>query len=404
MQDDQRDVTGGVDTHGEQHVAAVIDAVGRILGTQAFPADLPGYRQLLRWMQSFGPVAQAGVEGTGSYGAGLARYLTGQGVTVVEVNRPNRQARRRRGKSDATDAEAAARAALNGEASGVPKSGTGPVESLRSLRVARRSAMKARTQAASQIRDLTVTAPDILRVQLAGLDTCARVNTCARFRPGRVSDPGEATRMTLRCLARRHQALTAELAELDEAIAQLCALASPALLAARGVGPEVASALLVAAGDNPGRLRTEASFAALCGTSPVQASSGKVTRHRLNQGGNREANNALWRIVMVRLTCDQRTRDYLTRRQAEGKTSREIIRCLKRYIAREVYNLITSPPPVPDGASLRAARTAARITLATAAAQLGTWDTRISQLERGLTHDSDLASRYQHWLSHQTAI
>jgi len=350
-----------------------------------------------------GPLARAGVEGTGTYGAGLARYLTGNGITVVEVNRPNRQARRRRGKSDATDAEAAARAALNGEASGVPKAGTGPVESLRALRVARRSAMKARTQAASQIRDLTVTAPDILRVQLVGLDTRARVDTCARFRPGPVSDPGEATRKTLRCLARRHQALTAEIDELDEAIGQLCALASPALLAARGVGPEVASALLVAAGDNPGRLRTEASFAALCGTSPVQASSGKVTRHRLNQGGNREANNALWRIVMVRLTCDQRTRDYVTRRRAEGKTSREIIRCLKRYIAREVYELITSPPTVPDGASLRAARTAARITLATAAAQLGTWDTRISRLERGLTHDSDLARSYQHWLSHQTA-
>ena len=163
--------------------------------------------------------------------------------------------------------------------------------------------------------------------------------------------------MTLRCLARRHQALTAEIDELDEAIGQLCALASPALLAARGVGPEVASALLVAAGDNPGRLRTEASIAALCGTSPVEASSGKVTRHRLNQGGNREANNALWRIVMVRLTCDQRTRNYLTRRRAEGNTGREIIRCLKRYIAREIYTLITSPPSVPDGASLRATRT-----------------------------------------------
>lgn len=403
MHDDQLDVTGGVDTHGEQHVAAVIDAVGRILGTEAFPADPPGYWQLLRWMRSFGRVSRAGVEGTGAYGAGLARYLTGQGVTVVEVNRPNRQARRRRGKSDATDAEAAARAALNGEARGVPKAGTGPVESLRALRVARRPAMKARTQAASQIRDLTVTAPDSLRGQLARLDTRARVETCARFRPGAVSDPGEATRKTLRCLARRHQALTAEVAELDEAIGQLCALASPALLAARGVGPEVASALLAAAGDNPGRLRTEASFAALCGTSPVEASSGKVTGHRLNQGGNREASNAPWRTVMVRLTCDQRTRDYVTRRRAEGKTDREIIRCLKRYIAREACKLITSPPAVPNGASLRAARTAARITLATAAAQLGTWPTRISHLERGLTHDGDLASRYQQWLSHQTA-
>jgi transposase len=403
MHDGQVDVTGGVDTHGEQHVAAVIDAVGRILGTGAFAADGAGYRRLLRWMRSFGEVRQVGVEGTGAYGAGLARYLTGQGVLVTEVNRPNRQARRRRGKSDTTDAEAAARAALNGEASGLPKAGDGPVEAMRTLRVARRSAMKARTQAANQIRDLIVTAPDDLRAQLFELDTSARVRICARFRPGQVSDPAGAARRTLRCLARRHQALTAEIDELDQSIGQLCAQAGPALLAARGVGPEVASALLIAAGDNPGRMRTEASFAALCGSSPVEASSGKITRHRLNQGGNREANNALWRIAMVRLTCDQRTQDYAVRRRSEGKSDREIIRCLKRYIAREVYQLITDPPAVPDGASLRAARTAAGISLSTAAGQLSTWPTRISELERGLKHDADLANRYQQWLSQKTA-
>jgi transposase len=354
-------------------------------------------------MGSFGQVARVGVEGTGAYGAGLARYLSGQGVTVLEVNRPNRQVRRRRGKSDTTDAEAAARAALNGEASGTPKAGDGPVEALRALRVARRSAMKARTQAANQIRDLIVTAPDELRARLRALDTAGRVRACARFRIGPASDTAEATRRTLRCLARRHQALTAEIDELDQAIGQLCARANPALLAARGVGTEVASALLVAAGDNPGRMRTEASFAALCGTSPVEASSGKITRHRLNRGGNRAANNALWRIAMVRLTCDQRTKDYAAARRAEGKTDREIIRSLKRYIAREVYTLITSPPVVPSGASLRTTRTAARISLATAASRLGTWPTRISELERGLRHDADLARRYQQWLAGDAA-
>jgi transposase len=400
MQDRQADVTGGVDTHGEQHVAAVIDVVGRILGTAAFAADAAGYRRLLCWMRSFGQVTQVGVEGTGAYGAGLARYLTGQGVLVTEVSRPNRQARRRRGKSDTTDAEAAARAALNGDASGLPKAGNGPVEAIRTLRVARRSAMKARTQAANQIRDLIVTAPDDLRAQLSGLGTSARVRLCARFRPGQVSDPAQAARRTLRCLARRHQALTAEIDELDQSIGQLCAQAGPALLAARGVGPEVASVLLIAAGDNPGRMRTEASFAALCGSSPVEASSGKIIRHRLNQGGNREANNALWRIAMVRLTCDRRTRDYAARRRSEGRSDREIIRCLKRYIAREVYQLITSPPALPAGAELRAHRTTARITLTTAAAQLATWPTRISELERGLIYDADLASRYQQWLTH----
>ncbi len=399
MQDEQLDVTGGVDTHGEQHVAAVVDAVGRILGVAAFAATPAGYRRLLGWMRSFGHVARVGVEGTGSYGAGLARHLAVEGVTVVEVDRPNRQTRRRRGKSDTTDAEAAARAALNGEATGAPKAGDGPVEAIRALRVARRSAMKARTQAANQIRDLIVTAPDDLRERLRGLDTDGRVEVCARFRVGVVLDPVEATKRTLRCLARRHQALTVELAELDDAIGQLCATENPALLAARGVGPEVASALLVAAGDNPERMRSEASFAALCGSSPIEASSGKTVRHRLNRGGNRQANHALWRIVMVRLACDERTQDYAARRRAEGKTDREIMRCLKRYVAREIYQLLTNPPTVPDGADLRDTRTAAGISLTVAAEALATWPTRISELGRGLKHNVDLATRYQLWLT-----
>lgn len=402
MQDEHSAVTGGVDTHGDDHVAAIIDGVGRILGTASFAATAAGYRRLLSWMRSFGRVAQVGVEGTGAYGAGLARHLTGEGVTVVEVNRPNRQTRRRRGKSDTTDAEAAARAALNGEATAAPKAGDGPVEALRALRVARRSALKARTQAANQIRDLIVTAPDELRTRLRHLDTDARVEASSRFRPGPPTDPTEAAKRTMRCLARRHQGLTAEIAELDETIGQLCAEVNPALLAARGVGPDVASALLVAAGDNPERMRSEGSFAALCGSSPVEASSGKIVRHRLNQGGNRQANNALWRIVMVRLTCDTGTQDYAARRRAKGKTDREIVRCLKRYVAREVYRLITDPPSVPHGAHLRDSRTAAGISLATVAEQLGSWPTRISELERGRKHDADLATRYKLWL-HQHA-
>lgn len=403
MQDEPLDVTGGVDTHGDQHVAVVVDGVGRILGTAAFAATPAGYGRLVVWMRSFGRLARVGVEGTGSYGAGLARYLASEGVPVVEVNRPNRQTRRRRGKSDTTDAEAAARAALNGEATGLPKAGDGPVEAIRGLRVARRSAMKARTQAANQIRDLIVTAPDALRARLRDLDTAGRVEVCARFRPGPVTDLVEATKRTLRCLARRHQTLTVELTELDDAITELCALENPALLAARAVGPDVASALLVTAGDNPERMRSEASFAALCGASPIEASSGKIVRHRLNRGGNRQANNALWRIVMVRLTCDQRTQDYAARRQAEGKTRREIIRCLKRYVAREIYQLLTNPPTCPDTAAMRETRTKAHITLATVAAALNTRPTSISELERGIKHDSELATRYQLWLTHYAA-
>jgi transposase len=402
MSYDQSDVTGGVDTHGDNHVAAIVDAVGRILGTETFPADLGGYRRLLAWMRRHGHLVRVGVEGTGAYGAGLARHLASEGVEVVEVNRPNRQTRRRRGKSDTTDAEAAARAALNGEADGQPKAADGEVEALRALRVARRSALKARTQAGNQIRDLIVTAPEDLRSRLRSLSTEARVELCAGFRPGPPADPAEAIKRSLRCLARRHRDLSAEIAELDEAIAALCTQVNPALLGARGVGTDVASALLVAAGDNPERLRSEASFAAMCGSSPVEASSGKVIRHRLNRGGNREANNALWRIVMVRLTCDAATRAYAERRRGEGKTDREIMRCLKRYIAREVYRLITVPPAVPQGAELRAARKAAGISLEAAAKALGTWPTRISTLERELKHNTELATRYQLWLSGQS--
>lgn len=223
------------------------------------------------------------------------------------------------------------------------------MEALRALRVARRSALKARTQAGNQVRDLIVTAPDQLRGRLRSLRTVELVEICAGFRPGPAADPGEATKVSLRCLARRHRDPSAEIDELDQAIAALCAQVNPALLGARGVGAELASGLLVAAGDNPERLRSEASFAALCGSSPVEASSAKITRHRLNRGGNREANNALWRIVMVRLTCDPATQAYAARRRAEAKTDREIMRCLKRYVAREVYRLLTEPPASTSG-------------------------------------------------------
>lgn len=396
-------VTGGVDTHGDVHVAAVLDPVGRIVATESFAATTAGYRSLLGWLRRHGELDRVGVEGTGSYGAGLTRHLAAQGVVVVEVNRPDRQTRRRRGKSDTTDAIAAARAALNGDATATPKAGDGIVEAIRSLQVARRSAVKARTQAGNQIRDLVVTAPDELRAQLKGLNTAKRVAVCARFRPGDYTDRGEGLRHALRHLACRHQVLATEIAELDKALAELTAQANPALVSARGVGHEVAAALLVTAGDNPDRMLTEAGFAALCGVSPIEASSGKTIRHRLNRGGDRRANNALWRIVMIRLQHDDRTKSYVERRTAEGLSIREIIRCLKRAVAREMFRLLTNPPIVPKGTDLRTARTAADIPLRVVAAQLGTWPIRISQLERGLTHDLDLATRYETWLTQQAA-
>jgi len=337
-------VTGGVDTHAEVHVAGVVDQAGRVLGTQEFPATAKGYQAALAWMRGRGELVRVGVEGTGSYGAGLARYLAAEGVEVTEVIRPNRQARRRRGKSDAADAVAAALAALNGEASGVPKSGDGAVESIRALQVARRGAVKARTQAGNQLRDLIVTAPEQLRGKLAGLATAQRVALAARFRPGDLACPAEATRAAMAAVARRHQALTAEITRLDTSLEALAEHAAPpGFLAKKGVGTQVASILLATAGDNPGRLRTDASFAALCGASPVDASSGKQIRHRLNRGGDRQANSALWRIVFTRMTCDPRTRAYVARRTAEGKTTTEIMRCLKRYVAREIYKALAVP-------------------------------------------------------------
>ena len=347
-------VFGGVDTHKHTHVAAVLDDAGRLLGTAAFDADTAGYTALLEWLRGHGSIERVGVEGTGSYGAGLARSLAAADVDVVDVNRPNRQMRRRRGKTDTVDAEAAARAALNGDAAVVPKSADGCVEAIRTLSVARRSAVKARTVAANQIDAVVVTAPEHLKDRLRALNTARTAQACARLRhPGTDSDPVlAAAKQALRSLARRHQALTAEIKHLDAELRRLCERVNPALLGARGVGAETAAALLVAAGDNPDRMRSEASFAALCGTSPVEASSGPIVRHRLNRGGNRHANNALWPIAMVRLRVDERSIAYAARLTAEGKTRRETLRCLKRHIAREAYKLITDPPDVASGADL----------------------------------------------------
>ena len=346
MSADRAGVFGGVDTHKHIHVAAAVDAAGRLLGTASFAADRHGYARLLGWLGSLGAVVRVGVEGTGSYGAGLTRHLAAGGVDVVEVNRPNRQARRRRGKTDTVDAESAARAALNGDATAVPKSADGCVEAIRTLSLARRSAVKARTVAANQINAVVLTAPEHLRDRLRPLSTAEAVKVCARLQPSGDTATAAAKR-ALRTLARRHRALTAEIEDLDAELLRLCEAANPALLSACGVGAETAAALLVAAGDNPQRMRTEASFAALCGASPIEASSGPKTRHRLNRGGNRSANNALWRIAMVRLSLDERTIAYAARRRAEGKTRRETIRCLKRHIAREIHRLLTDPLPGP---------------------------------------------------------
>ena len=391
-------IYGGVDTHKDLHVAAVVDQTGRVLGTESFAANPAGYRRLESWICAFGPVVKAGVEGTSSYGVGLTRHLLGGGIEVVEVIRPNRQVRRRRGKSDTVDAEAAARAALSGDATTAPKGNDGIVESIRVLRVALCSTRSHRTRVANQVRDLVNTAPEQLRCGLEPLTTPQRVQRCARFRPGDLTEPVEATKAALRTLARQHLALSSDLDELRGHLDQLTVAANPALRAAKGIGTDTASILLIAAGDNPDRLRSEASFAALCGASPVEASSGKITRHRLNCGGNRQANHALWRIAMVRLSTDPDTRAYAQRRRHEGKSRREIIRCLKRYIAREVHALLTNPHPATDTSDLRMLRQRAGLTLQTAADELGTWPTTLSRIELGTAPTHALTARYRTWL------
>ncbi len=344
MTDPRTRVVGGVDTHKDVHVVAAIDGLGRLLGTTSFPADAAGYRGLLGWLRAHGAIDRVGVEGCGCWGSGVARHLETNGITVIEVNRPNRQRRRRRGKSDTVDAENAARAVLADDATAIPKTMTGPIEAIRVLRVARRGARKAREQAGAQFQDLVVTAPEPLRVQLSEGKLADRMMVAARFRPGNPHDVAVANKLALRSVARRWLQLDDEVADLDAQLKVLVHAAAPALVRRRGMGTDTVGALLVAAGDNPGRLDDKASFAALCGVSPVEASSGKTVRHRLNRGGNREANAALWRIVLVRMGTDAATKAYVERRVKEGKSKRAIMRCLKRYVVREVFSLLPDQP------------------------------------------------------------
>ncbi|HEY6417018.1 MAG TPA: IS110 family transposase, partial [Acidimicrobiales bacterium] len=329
-----------VDTHLDVHVAAAVDPVGGLLGVESFPTTPAGYHDLSSWLSSFGPVERVGVEGTGTYGAGLARHLSASGIVVVEVDRPNRQARRRNGKSDELDAIEAARAVLSGRASGAAKSATGNVEALRMLLVAKRSARSIRIKTIVQLRHLVITAPDDLRGRLGGLTTKALIRQAAALRPRPGSDPtGHAIKTAIVTLARRVQAINTEIAALDAHIDTLVRTTAPALLEVYGVGSDTAAIFLTAAGDNPGRIRSEPAWAKICGVAPVPAGSGKTNgRHRLNQGGNRQANHALWRVVLTRLgQGEPRTVAYMHRRLVEGRTKPEIIRALKRYVAREIF-------------------------------------------------------------------
>ena len=357
--DAARPVIAGVDTHQDVHQAAAVDELGRLLGCRQFPADGAGYAQLLDWLRGLGEVRLIGVEGTGVYGAGLTRFLQSQGVVVIEVDRPDRADRRRRGKSDPVDAEAAARAALSGRASGTPKDRTGIVEAIRVLRVARRSAQLQQRQVCGQMRGLVVTAPEELAVRLRGLTMHRLVVLAAAFRlSGAVADPLTAHKVALRRLARRSLALKQEVAETDRELKTLIGQVAPGLLEVYGVGVDGAGQLLVTAGQNADRLRGEATFARITGTAPLPASSGRTDRHRLNRGGDRQANASLHRMVLSRLAHDPTTQAYVARRVSEGRSKREAIRCLQRYLARQLFRQLqhelVGPPASTGGGSGRA--------------------------------------------------
>lgn len=339
-------VIAGIDTHKDLHTAAVVDETGTNLGTESFSTTRAGYRALLRWMGEFGDVARVGVEGTGSYGAGVMQHLQNTGLEVLEVSRPDRVDRRSRGKSDTFDAEAAARAALNRRRTSTPKSKSGPVEALRVLRLTRKTAVGARTKALQMLRSHIVSAPYEVRDQVRNLTRMQLIRTCASWRPdpGGFRDPIGATRISLRSLARRIIELNDEIGELDQLISQLVEEVSPRLTEFLGLGTENAAQLLITAGGNPERLSSEGAFAMLCGVAPLPASSGQNTRHRLNRGGDRAANSALHMVAITRLRLDPRTKTYAERRTREGRSKREIIRCLKRYIAREVYGVLKTEP------------------------------------------------------------
>jgi transposase len=340
---EERLVTLGVDTHADIHVAVALDHLGGMLGAIEIPTSRAGFAQLLEWASSLGVIDRVGIEGTGSYGAGLFRWLRARGITVIEVDRPDRKLRRQRGKDDITDAEGAARSVLSGQATGIPKSADGNVEMIRVLRVARRSAMRAKIATINQLHALVVSAPDELREAFDGLTTMAKVRKAAALRPGPTLGTVEAA---TKKLARRYLALVEEIDELDAHLEPLVKATAPALVAQLGIGVQSAAQLLVTAGDNPERLRSEGSFAHLCGVAPLPASSGKrVDRHRLNKGGDRDANCALHMIAVNRLSRCERTRAYVQKRSPDGKADLDILRRLKRYIAREVYNILTEDIP-----------------------------------------------------------
>lgn len=394
-------LVAGVDTHADTHTLALVTAQGGVVETATFAADADGYTALAAMLEAAeATIEKVGVEGTNSYGAGLTRALTAAGYTVYEVLRPARRVRRRHGKSDPIDAVAAARTVLSGDGAGEAKDTTGPVEAVRLLLTARTQLVTTMTAISNTINSLLVTADESVRDAYRRRDTPTAIKHLAACRPGNGDSPAAACLYALRSLARTHREASAHADELEKRMHRILAEHYPRLLAIYGAGTIVAAQLAVTAGGNPERIRNEAAFAALCGAAPIPASSGKTTRHRLNRGGDRRGNAALHRIALVRMRFDPATRAYTERRTGEGKTKKEILRCLKRAIAREVYTALqhTAAPAPTTCDELAALRAGKNLTLTDVAAALDTYPARISDIEKHRRPLPELTDRYRQWL------
>ena len=335
-------VVAGVDTHRSTHHAAVLDLQGRLLGEHEFEVSTSGYRALVDWVACHGVIDRVGVELTGSYGAGLTRFLTSAGISVVEVNTTDRATRAKRGKSDVMDAIAAAQKVLSGMAESTPKDTTNTVEAIRILTMVRDSAVKNRTQALNQLKDLRITAPASLRETLDEFTLPRLAKTAAAFRPDltRAADPIQATKIGMKRLGERIRDLDEEIRAADKDLTILVAAAAPTLVAAHGIGTHTAARLIITAGGNPDRIHSSPAFTRLCGAAPIPVASGKTHRMRLHRGGDRQANRALHMIVIGRMKNHAPTKAFVQRKLAEGKSKRDAIRALKKYVAREAFTAL----------------------------------------------------------------
>ena len=385
-----RPAFAGIDTHKGTNTLALVDRLGRPVGTWEFPTGAAGYARL---EEAIGDASvTVGVEGVRSYGAGVAAYLASRGYEVLEVVRPRRE-QRRRGKSDAIDALAAAANVAAGRGLAV-KEAAGDVGDIGRLMTVREHFVRRMTEASNCIDSMVVTAPEAVRSRWGGSSGEGRIREIAATRPK------DALQRCLRALARDWVRAKSDADALGAEIAALVARCCPALLGAPGIGPISAARLLVAAGSNPERMGGEAAFSMLCGTSPIPASTGSTSgRHRLNRGGNRQANRAIHEIARARMAHDPRTRDYIARKMAEGKTKREAVRCLCRFIAREVYRLITGPQePLPDMGALAGRRRELGIPQAEVAAAIGATVAKVGRMERGAVFDGALMRAYSSYL------